>query len=766
MTDRYGQNHLPRSRNTTLVLLSVAALALALRLAYTYEADDSPLFDAPMVDAKTYADSAREMAQGAWSGDAQPFWQPPLYSYALATLFALFGEDYYLVRFVQAAIGTAVCVLICLLGRRVFSPSVGLLAAGMAAAYGPFIYFEGELLPAGLAVFLNLLLLLTLLWAARGDRITPWFLSGIVLGLSGLTVANVFLFAPVVFLWALYFLPTPGASGNDGSLWSRLRHPRLVPLAVFALGILLVVAPVTVRNRVVGGEWVLVSYNAGVNFYIGTNPEYDETVRIRPGREWLDLVNAPETEAGITGRSESSLYHFGEAWEFVKEDPLAYVSLLLRKVHLFWRGDEIPRNLDAYYARDHSTVLTVLLWKSGLAFPFGLIAPLALLGVVRLLASPSRKSPAASLILLFTVTYFASVVLFFERYRLPVVPLLLLLAAFAILSLLRQRGRTLALSAGALCLLLLASNTGVPAMASPQGEAYNHHWKGAAFESKGLRINALREYRRAVEIDPSHHAALTGLASMYASQQDYDGALKAWEQILRHYPDRADVMLHTADLSLLREDYQRAAELYERVVPQRPDWAALYGRLGYARLMAGSPDRAVEAYRKTLELNPDSLLVRYQLGQIYEEQDEPERALAEYDSVLARQPDHVEALCRKANLMLIGGEGEEAEALLRKALSVAPRSVMALRSVGRFEVLQGNLEDAIPRFEAIVELQPDDYEAYRTLAHLYLRVGERGKADEAYEIYERGGREREIFEQVRDQTEKLVEEMMRRYGGR
>ena len=236
--------------NTSIRLGLIAILALTLRIAYMYQADESPLFDTPMVDARTYVETALKLADGAWAGKPEPFWQAPLYPYSLGVLYTLFGEGYYLPRLLQAVAGTATCILLFFLGRRAFSPAVGWLAAGLAALYGPFIYFEGELLPVGPAVFLNMLLLLVLLWAAQREGAKGWFAAGLLLGLSGLLVANVFLFIPVVFLWALYFLPasSPAEAGKGG-----LRRPRPVQLAAFVLGIALLVAPVTLRNRIVGG---------------------------------------------------------------------------------------------------------------------------------------------------------------------------------------------------------------------------------------------------------------------------------------------------------------------------------------------------------------------------------------------------------------------------------------------------------------------------------------------------------------------------------
>ncbi|SVD69207.1 uncharacterized protein METZ01_LOCUS422061, partial [marine metagenome] len=178
--------------------IAVFSLALLLRLGYLYELSDSPLFAVPVVDARTYVEEARYLNDVSWAGKQAPFWQPPLYPYALAALFALGGENYYLPRLLQALLGAMVCVLTYLLGRQIFGTGIGLAAALFAAGYGPLIYFGGELLPVLPAVFLNLLLLYLL---ATGHSQPRYLLIGFLTGLSALTVANILLFLPMLLGW-------------------------------------------------------------------------------------------------------------------------------------------------------------------------------------------------------------------------------------------------------------------------------------------------------------------------------------------------------------------------------------------------------------------------------------------------------------------------------------------------------------------------------------------------------------------------------------
>ena len=723
-------------------LAALAVLALSLRLGYLFQAADSPFFDAPIVDARSYTEYARELTTGAWAGRPMPFWQAPFYPYFLAVLFSLFGENYYLPRLLQALAGTATCLIVCTLGRAVFSPTVGWVAGLGAALYGPFLYFEGELLPTSWAVLFDAVLLLVLLWGQRRGGVLPALIAGLVLGLGTLAVPNVLLFAPVAAWW----------------VYRMALGRRALRVAVFAAGLLLLVGPVTLRNRIVGNEWVLISFNAGVNFYIGNNPDYDRTVAARPGAGWSEVVDLPQREAGITQPGAGSSYLLGKAWEYIRTEPSGYLALLLHKGYLFWHGVEIPRNTDLYAAAEYSPLLRLLLWKYGLAFPFGLVSALALLGAAYVLLKPKRRTPAAYLVLLFAGVYMLSVVLFFVtgRYRLPAVPCLLLLAAYGACTLAGLRRRPLYLSAGVLAALLLITNAGTAAT-SPPVAAFHHYSLGAVYESKDMKTNALQHYRRAVELAPAHRRALLGLANMYGATQRYDDAAHIWRQFLDHYPDQDDVRLQLADFLRLRGQPQEAAAEYQKLLVRQPDRASLYLRLGRAEAAAGQRVQAEAAYGRALELGAQS--AHYLLGQLYEAQGQLARAERAYQQLIAHQPDHLAGLCHLADLLLKRGEAETAKNHLLAALALDPDNAHALRSMGTLEANQGQYRQALQRFERILQHHPRDLSARRSLSHLLLKTGQRDRADAEYAHYQRLKRQHRMQQQTLEKTKELADQL-------
>ena len=720
-------------------LALVWGAAFALRLLYIFQSQRSPFYDFPLVDAKTYTQAAAAMALGHF-GD-QPFWQPPLYPHFLGALYALFEPSFTLPRLVQAALGATLCLLIFRLGR-VFSPAVGYLAAGLAACYGPFIFFEAELLPPALALVLNLLALWALLWAAEG-RPRRLLLPGFLCGLSALCVANVLAFVPVAALWLVW-----------------VRRGRLVGVAVLLLGTALAIAPVTLRNYYVGGDWVLISSNAGLNFYIGNNAHYDQTVAIQPGPAWLELTARPRVEAGISQPSAQSRFFFAEAWDFIRHQPFAYLKLLLYKLYLFWHGDEIGRNQDLYFARQYAPLLHVLLWKYGVAFPFGLLAPLALVGLGLSYRSGLLRRPEPLLLALFAGAYMLTVVAFFisARYRLPVIPILLMFAAYGgrELYLLWRRGayRDLLVGCGAAFLLVVACNFRVGAM-NVEGDAHTHYRLGYVYEKKGLPINAVAAYEQALTLDPDIKWARFNLASLYARSGEYDRAVAAYGEFIRRFPEVARARLALGNIYLRTSRYAAAIAAYEGLLGAKDaDAADLYGRLGYAHAQLGQLEQAVAAYGALVAAKPDSLQARLQLGELYERLERLDSARAEYRQILATDSLQAAARYRLARLLFFADQAEEAKAHLLQVIARSPAAVDARLLLATQYVVEHRAAAAMEQVQAILAVQPAHYQGNRLAGHLYMVLGDTLKGVkhlEQFTEYYREGRSAEIFEQLKEQ---------------
>jgi tetratricopeptide (TPR) repeat protein len=508
-----------------LTAAAIFSLALVIRLLNLQQLHaNDPFFALPSPDPRLYHEWALRIASGELLGEGV-FLQGPLYPYLLAMVYRIFGPGFLLPRLLQCVLGALSCVLTWAVARELFDRRVAAVAGFGAALYAMSVFYEGSLLIANILVPLNLWLLLAALRAMEAPTLRGWLGVGLIAGLSALARPNMLLFPPLVVLWMGWGLPERYA-------WGR----RVRWMAVFLVGVSLCVGVSALRNYVVAGDPVLVSASAGMNFFNGNNPAangmhkvpplFDRTQADDPVEQNRIYKAVAERAAGRTLlASEVSSFWLAQGLQYARASPAAWLQLLGRKLLLFLNAFEAWNNRSYAVSSQFSWVLRLPL------LGFGVVLPLALLGLGLSARHWRRLVPAYALL----IVYLATSVLFFvlSRYRHPLLPLLLIFAAHAVVWIvdrLRQRQWVL---------LSLALAALVPAAALANWEIeeadlsvayYNLGNKYLALEQFEL---ATLQYEKSLEINPGYISANNNYAlALEKTGTRWADAVAAWQRVL------------------------------------------------------------------------------------------------------------------------------------------------------------------------------------------------------------------------------------------
>lgn len=395
-----GEEGLPhkelRDSNRSLFLLALAAFAIR-GLFLVLEPSVQPMGDEPSW-----------IAMGAGLMKARhPFsplnrtviFYPPVYPYFIGLCDALFGT-LAAVKWLQAATGSLLVLAVGRVGRLVASPRVGRLAATFAAFYPDLVWYSVH--------FWSETLFLVLLWWAferlltseRFGRHGSLVTAGILWGLATLTRETILPFIPVIGLWL--------------ALRSHRPDPRR-RAALFALAAFLTVAPWTLRNWIVFHAFVPVSTFGAHSLWQGnTHLPREEMYRLS------DSAPGPIAQYRLA-------WEMG--WRAVRErQPAWLLEKIGSEMPAFWGAEShVLVHLEQGAYGPVRSVLIPFVYCLVL-LPYLAVLALAILGLAASCASGER-----ALLLLFVaytnaihVATFAS-----DRFRLPVMPVLFLLAAEA-----------------------------------------------------------------------------------------------------------------------------------------------------------------------------------------------------------------------------------------------------------------------------------------------------------------------------------------------
>jgi tetratricopeptide (TPR) repeat protein len=714
-------------------LLAVGLLGFAVRLVSLLGLRASDVGGLLLGDASTYDPWARAIAAGDWVGRGV-FYQAPLYPYFLGLIYALAGPSLLAARLAQAVMGGAACVALALAGRAFFDRRTGYLAGVLLALYPPAIFYDGQIDKTNLTGLLLAILLALLGRLITRPTRTTAALAGVTLGLLALARENALILAPVLVLWALWFF--------------RGRAARSLALAIL-LGTAAALAPVAIRNAIVGGELQLTTAQAGPNFYMGNNPQADGTTaplvpgHADPAYERADATHLAEQALGrpLTP-GQVSTYWMRRGLDFIRTQPGRWAALLVRKTALMMNAIEVMDTEDMYTYRKWSPPLR---WLSPL-FGFGIVLPLAAAGVA---LSAARRRRLAVLYAI-AVAYALGLLAFFVlgRYRYPLALLALLFASAALTGARTAGRRRLAIAGSALAVVAVASNWPLMRAAAftpvtesniayalvSQGDhreaalrhldaalATNplyptaHQLEGVLLLDMGRVPEAEAQLRRAIELEPDRALTYSHLASLLASQERLPEAIAVYQKSVALDPFDAEAQGNLAGLLGTAGRCDEAIEHITRALALKPDIPQL--RFNQALILGGC-GRYAEAEAALRRLPPETPI--FQSGRLYLvtlclEQGQPQRALAELEAILRARPGLPEAQTQLAWILAAHADASIRDG--RRALELARE---LLRATGRSDP---ELLDLL----AAAQAETGDYAAADLTAAQALAQAERAR---------------------------------------
>jgi hypothetical protein len=434
---------------------AIVLLALGLRV---WEVERTSPYR-PINDGQSYLTLGSEVAQhgdylnshaprsGAGGSIGPTAYFPPAYPYLLAGVDLLDGQTHgggqavHDVRLATAALGAVSVAVLGLVAFEAFGLAVALVAMLIAAIYPPLIALSGTPYSENLLILLEL----AAVWAGlRAQRAAnPWPLlagAGVFAGLATLTHQNgVVILVPLIFCaaqcarrWATG--RAGAAEGGDTSPKALPRRPASIMLAgpvVLLVSAALTIAPWTIRNAVVLHRFIPVSDEMGITLAGTYNPSSaaDHQIPYRwtyyghvPAYASIARASLHLTEPALSDRLVTSTLHY------IGHHPVAPAQAAY---HNLRRLLELEGS-SAWRISGASIGLSGATTRIGV-YAFWMVGALAAVG---LFTRRARRAPewlwATPILLALSVILVNAET---PRFRSPIDPYLIMLAACALVSL-------------------------------------------------------------------------------------------------------------------------------------------------------------------------------------------------------------------------------------------------------------------------------------------------------------------------------------------
>ena len=405
---------------------AMAMFAVALLLRAGYALMIHGLEPVPSSDSVTYDTVAWNLARAMGyqmeaGGVFYPTaFVPPGLPFVLSLLYRMVGHSFLSAVLLMTVFGAMVPPLVRQLGRAIFGPVVGRTAGWLAVVHPLLVFFSAYVMTEPLFSVLLLVALLASVSWAKTPRARRALGVGFLWGLAVLTrpTALPLPFVVAVWVWVpLGFMLSPG---------ERLRQ-----LALVFAGVVLVVAPWTIRNAVTLKAFIPVTTGGGRSLLDSNNALVWTDPALKGGA--IAVLSTEPWATRFVGLSEVELDRKAglEARAFLRDHWREWPGAALAKVRRLWRWNATAANTGDWFtgrqglsgllrAIDPLVIWSALMW------------PLALWGVWRTWRGTRRYFQLLPLHVVAMVTLGTMVYWGALRLRVPVEPLVLLYAAAGI----------------------------------------------------------------------------------------------------------------------------------------------------------------------------------------------------------------------------------------------------------------------------------------------------------------------------------------------
>jgi len=222
-------------------------------------------------------------------------------------------------------------------------------------------------------------------------------------------------------------------------------------------------------------------------------------------------------------------------------------------------------------------------------------------------------------------------------------------------------------------------------------------------------LRAITHLRKSIDLsapqDSQVRKAYALLASAYRATGQAQEALRVCQEGRNIYPDDAELLFNEALA------WQQAGDLGE-------------AERSFLRLLSLKPQGD---YLASVDVGIFSYKARHNLGAVYEQRGKTEEAEACWRQVLAEEPGFRPGWLALGELLINQGRRQELEMLVQQAESSGEGIGHLLR--GRMAMRSGDLIQAEQHFRAVVMDAPALEEGHRFLAHALLQRGERREVE-------------------------------------
>jgi len=279
--------------------------------------------------------------------------------------------------------------------------------------------------------------------------------------------------------------------------------------------------------------------------------------------------------------------------------------------------------------------------------------------------------------------------------------------------------------------LYITGDMGIPVLMSQQiGEYYNYYYNQAvaAFQSD-QHEEAVENFENAWKIMPEDTSAIVNAAYAAHNGELWDAALNNYAKAIEI--GASDINLYYNRLNILvssKKDNEAALEWVDTALEVFPTDGALIKNRINLLIQLEKVEEAKTDLKKAIESEPENTDLYFTLGILLDETGDLEGSKEAYKKAIAITPNHFESNYNYGVILI-----NEANEIIKEVNNLGMSKADQKKADEMQPKIKEKLKEALPQWEKIYEIKPDETAAIETLAYIYNQLGMKEKYNEMAE---------------------------------
>jgi predicted TPR repeat methyltransferase len=246
------------------------------------------------------------------------------------------------------------------------------------------------------------------------------------------------------------------------------------------------------------------------------------------------------------------------------------------------------------------------------------------------------------------------------------------------------------------------------AMSLNTQEFYNNF--GNLYNKLHKKDEAIRCYKKALELDPEYILAYNNMGNIYLKQGNLAQARTNFEIAIKIMPNYLDARYNLTTVLLKQNLTSEALQQLDILLEINPQHAKAHHRKAQTLYQLDNLSSAIYHYQKYLELKPNDTDALHNLGTIFLRLGEPQKAIKYFLRIIPLSSDS-ENFYNLGVAYMQQNWHKEAIMYFEQTLNLNPDNIDALTNIAAVYLKLEDYQGAAKYFHEILRLKPNDPEA-------------------------------------------------------